>query len=271
MRSTSQFDFSRVPVKNLTLEQAITATLDAALTALGQIGYDTTLQRLKLYDGTTVRTLLQSNDISGSSLATAVTNGDKLVSPSAIKTYIDAVAAAGTNPITDFDASGGSFPSGATLADRYRVTVAGTVQGIVLQVGDMVLPKVTSPGTSNAADWFAVQGNVDAASTSVLGLVILASLAQIQGNSGGDANKVVTVATLNSWESALGRVRKYSTSTNLTNGTVGITHNLNSSTPVVQVYDSAGPILVDWTVSSANAVNLTSSVAVSSVTVVVLA
>ena len=252
-------DFDQIPTKGLVLEQAATAALDAALTALGQLGYDTTKQRAKLFDGTTVRQLLQDNDVSTDTLSNAVSGGALLVSATQIKAYIDALATSGQQPFTDFDASAASqFPTGATLSSRYRVSAAGTVLGVILGVGDTILPKAASPSATTASDWIFVQGNVDAATGSIFGLVLLATLAEIQANAGGNANKVITVATLNSWEAALGRVKSFTTTVNIAVGANAITHNLGADVAVVS-WDANDTIHYKVQRTSATVVTLTAA------------
>ncbi|RIV21367.1 hypothetical protein DYU11_18345 [Fibrisoma montanum] len=269
----SDLNFDGNQALNLVLEKAVTAALDAGLTVIGEMGYDTTLQRAKIFDGTTIRKLLQDNDIStDSTLGGASASDVILASQKAVKQYVDSVVSSGQNPISDFDAANATnLPSGATLKDRYRASSAGTVQGLVLQVGDMLLPKVSGASSTDATQWVVIQGNADAASTSVLGLVILATLAQIQGNAGGDANKVITVAQLNAWEAALGRVKSYTTTLNIAAGANGISHNLNSSALVVSTYEANGPVLYKWTITNANTISINAAKARNNVTVVVVA
>jgi hypothetical protein len=76
----------------------------------------------------------------------------------------------------DFNAAAATqFPTGATLNKRYRVTTAGTVQGVILAFGDLFFPGITNPSPTNITHWIFVQGNVDAATDINFGLVKLAS------------------------------------------------------------------------------------------------
>lgn len=65
-----------------------------------------------------------------------------------------------------FDASAGTFPA-ANLGDFYKVTVAGTIDGLELAVGDMII--ANKAGASKAADFDKID-NTDAV-TSVAGRV----------------------------------------------------------------------------------------------------
>lgn len=92
-------------------------------------------------------------------------SGDHITSPSSDVLYnelssIRAVLAAESAVATVFNASTATtFPAGVAT-DKYRVTVAGTVQGVKLEIGDVFYPKVTTP-TPVAADWYVVQANGD--------------------------------------------------------------------------------------------------------------
>jgi hypothetical protein len=277
MKFGSVIDFLRIPLKNLVFERAVTSTINAALTEMGQAGYDTTLLRLKIFDGTTVRKFLQDNDISTDVTLGGSSTSDILVaSQKAVKAYIDSVSSSGLNPFSDFNAAAASgFPASSTLKDRYRVTTAATlfattVNETILQVGDVLQPRVASASTTTASDWIVIQGNADKATNSVLGLILIGTLAELNANLSANADKAVTISVFNAYEAANPRVKKYTTTVNLAAGSTGITHNLNSTTPSVDLYDASGPIWADWSVTSANVVTITTSAAINSVTVKVI-
>lgn len=76
-----------------------------------------------------------------------------------------------------FDASGGTFPtvdaidgSGLGSQDWFNVTVDGTIDGLVLTVGDRLIATTDSPSATDAADW-AVITSPAAPVTSVNGQV----------------------------------------------------------------------------------------------------
>jgi len=124
------------------------------ITAEAQIGYSNTSQRVVYFDGTALREIVD-------------------------KSYVDALAAAGTAPPLPFDASvETTFP--ATNA-KYVVTVAGTVQGVSLDVQDQLFAKTATP-TAVATDWWILQGNIDKAT-------------QAEVDGGTDNNKYVTPLT----------------------------------------------------------------------------
>jgi hypothetical protein len=61
----------------------------------------------------------------------------------------------GLKPVGNWDASSGSFPSGAERGTYYMVNVAGTVDGAAFAIGDWLIPLVDGPETGTYADnWF---------------------------------------------------------------------------------------------------------------------
>jgi len=258
---------------NMLLHTGNTAAIDAALTVLGQFGYDTTMNRVKTTDGTTIQIYLSRADVlNDTSMGGGSPSGTYPTSQAAVKTYIDTLFATGALPFTDFNASTATdFPSGATLQNRYRVSVAGTVHGIVLAVGDVFYPRVSTPVTTTATDWTFVQANVDAATDTVLGLVkVVADLAALEAETVPAA--AVTVGVFMDYEAAHPRLKSYSASANISIGSNGINHALASSTILsVQFRDSSGPILLGWTITDANNINVTATKAFTAVTTTIIA
>lgn len=125
-----------------------------------------------------------------------------LATSAAIKSYIDTNVGNLGNIEGGWDASSGSFPvgsapvAGTKAGDYWYVTVAGTTDGEAFNIGDMIVAKVNSASTSSKADWIRLEVNRDQATTTVLGLVYLATNAETQ--TGTDANKAVTPASLSS-------------------------------------------------------------------------
>lgn len=125
-----------------------------------------------------------------------------LATSAAIKSYIDTNVGNLGNLEGGWDASSGSFPvgsapvAGTKAGDYWYVTVAGTVDSEPFNIGDVVVAKVNAASTSLKSDWIRLEVNRDQATTTVLGLVYLASNAETQ--TGTDANKAVTPASLSS-------------------------------------------------------------------------
>lgn len=134
-------------------------------------------------------------DMANSSTSTLATS-------TAIKTYIDANVGSLGNLEGAWNASSGSFPVGSSpvagtkAGDYWYVSVAGTTGGVAFNVGDVIVAKVNNASTSLATDWIQLEVNRDQATTTVLGLVYLATNAETQ--TGTDSNKAVTPASLSS-------------------------------------------------------------------------
>ena len=257
---------------NMLLQTGNTAAIDAALTALGQIGYDTTMNRIKTTDGTTIQIYLSRADVlNDTSMGGGSPSATYPTSQAAVKSYIDTLFSTGALPFTDFDATSTNFPSGATLLHRYRVSVAGTVHGIVLAVGDVFYPRVSTPVTTTSTDWTFIQGNVDAASNTVLGLVkVVADLAALEAETVPTA--AVTVGVFMDYEAAHPRLLHYSGTANIAIGSNGIAHSLDTSNILsVQFRDASGPILFGWAITDNDNINVTATKAYTSVTTTIIA
>jgi hypothetical protein len=133
-------------------------------------------------------------------LATA--SSTTLATSQSIKSYIDANVGNLGNIEGGWDASSGSFPvgsapvAGTKAGDYWYVTVAGTVDSEPFNIGDLIVAKVNNASTSSKADWIRLEVNRDQATTTVLGLVYLATNAETQ--TGTDTLKAVTPASLSS-------------------------------------------------------------------------
>ena len=220
-----------------------------------------------------------------------------LATSTAIKTYIDSQVGELGNLEGGWDASSGSFPVGSTpvsgtkKGDYWYVTVAGTTGGIVFNVGDVIIANKNAASTSSAADWIALEVNRGQASTTVLGLVTLATDAEVQ--TGTDSSKVVTPSSLSARTATETRtgIAEIATQAEVSAGTddsrfitplklvthlsgyvggyatnVGdgsatsfaLSHGLNSSDVVVSVYDNATKeeVFTDVAITSASVVTV---------------
>jgi len=138
-------------------------------------------------------------------LSSVSANDDTIPSAKAVKAYIDGLIASGTNYAGVHDASGGAIPSATSgtgvagairKGDLWKISVAGTITGIgTLQVGDVIIAN-TAAATA-AAEFDGLQANVDAASTTVAGLVQLATALEAVAKS--NSTKAVTPAALTSF------------------------------------------------------------------------
>lgn len=135
--------------------------------------------------------VINTNDMSGASSTNLATAGS-------IKAYIDSTMAGLGNLEGSFDANAAStFPTGTNgtkKGDYWYVTVAGTVQGVTLNVGDVLIANQDGALGNNANHWIFLETNRDQATTTVLGLVKLATPADALN--GTNATDAITPATL---------------------------------------------------------------------------
>jgi hypothetical protein len=120
-----------------------------------------------------------------------------LATQASIKAYVDATVANIGTLIGGFDASaGGNLPGGAAIKKGayWYVTVAGTVQSQIFNVGDVIIANVANPTGTNPNHYIFLESNRTQASTTILGMVMLATSAEVIA--GVDAQKAITPATL---------------------------------------------------------------------------
>lgn len=174
-----------------------TVKINANAVTLGklqQIGSNTVLGNLSgaSADVTTIAVITDLATGAGTNLATA----------GAIKTYIDANIGGLGNLEGGWAANAGTFPVGSSptagtkAGDYWHVTTAGTVNSVAFNVGDVIIARVANASTTLASDWIQLEVNRDQATATVLGLVTLATSAEVQ--TGTDTSKVVTPSTLSS-------------------------------------------------------------------------
>ncbi|MCP1996668.1 hypothetical protein [Flavobacterium sp. HSC-61S13] len=136
--------------------------------------------------------IINTNDLSGA-------NGQSLVTSGAVKAYIDSTYAGLGRPQGSWDANANNvFPGNASTknGDYWRVSVAGTIQGNPFQVGDLIQAFKNNPINTNPNDYILLQTNTDQATTTVLGLLMIATAAEVQ--LGQDNKKAITSEGLSS-------------------------------------------------------------------------
>lgn len=194
----------------------------------------------------------------------------------AVKNYVDGVVANLGNLEGGFAAgSATNFPTapgGTKKGDYWYVTSAGTVQGVVLNIGDLLIANVDNASPTSSADWIFLESNRDQATTTILGVVRLATTAEAQGLT--ESSAVLTpaaLATVTASETRTG-IAEIATQTEVNAGTddtrivtplkmvtyitnavggyaanVGngaatsfaLTHGLNTRDVIVMIYDNA--------------------------------
>lgn len=242
----------------------------------------------RVASGTGVATsisIINSDDFAGAS-------GTNIATAGSTKAYIDAKVAGIGSLVGSFDANTSTtFPSNAqTRKGQYwYVTVAGTVAGVPLNIGDVIVAKKDNPSPSDPNDWVFLETNRDQATTTVLGVVMLATTAEVQA--GTNSTKVITPETLSARTATESRtgIAKIATTAQATAGTddtvimtpkkvkalldanVGgytavfgaintltynITHDLNTEFVHAMFFleDTKEQIIVDWYRGSANSI-----------------
>lgn len=124
----------------------------------------------------------------------------------------------------------------------YKVTVAGKIggaSGITVEVGDTLMCTVdaTASGTQAGvgANWIILQTNLDQATTSVKGIVALATSTEAEAKA--DTNKAITSSSLTNFA-----VKKTFTIGDGTSTSIACTHNLgtqNVNVTIRRVSDNA--------------------------------
>jgi hypothetical protein len=246
---------------------------------------------------------------SGSSSAVTVitdmtsASSTTLATSSAIKTYVDNIVAGLGNLEGAFDASVASvFPTGATpgagtkKGDYWYVTGAGTVGGVTFNIGDVLIAKIDSASTSLSTDWIVLESNRDQATTTILGVVRLATTAEAQAltnavaaltpallaqvtatetrtgiaeiatdaelTAGTDDLRIVTPLKLKTYLD--NRTGGYSASIgNGSNLTFALSHALNTKDIVVEVYDNTSfeTVITDVVRDTVNQITVSFAVA----------
>lgn len=200
--ATLEINSDSIRVKDLGITSA--KINDGAVTTVKIEGNGVTLNKLQQIGSYTALgnvTGVQAN-VSQVVIVTDLANASSvsLATSSAIKSYVDTAIGGIGNLEGAWDASTGSFPigsspvSGTKKGDYWYATVAGTAGGVNFNIGDVIIAKVDTASVSLASDWIQLEVNREQATTTVLGLVQLATSTEV--NTGTDTSKVVTPSTL---------------------------------------------------------------------------
>lgn len=157
-----------------------------------------------------------------------------------------------------------AFPASPASGDTYFITTAaGTVGGLVVEIGDMLMYGVNG--------WFVLQANLQAATAAIAGYIMLASQAEVNALSNG--TKAITPNTLGVFLANFLYSRKVvqSFANVAANTATAVTHSLGllgSSHVHVQCYMGGQQIGLAVAVTSVNALTITSNQALTNVDVV---
>lgn len=259
----SDLDFLKISrLLNVLLQSDTTINLTTALTALSQIGYDSQKLRAVIFDGTSNKSLLQNNDISIDGTMGGATPLDTLVpSQKAVNTYVTAALAGISSGVVirgsyTITASPASYPRG-TAATAVNATQVGNGSGTAnaikagnawyvkggkntigsgpqnVNTGDLLIALVDNAGLTDA-DWLILEKNDDSASTTVEGVVQLATQAETEAKT--VTTKAVTPSGLVNFALKFqGVITGDGTTASFT-----ITHGLGSRGVIVQVIEAQG-------------------------------
>jgi hypothetical protein len=216
----------------------------------------------------------------------------------AVKNYVDTTVGSLGNLEGGFNATSATLPvaaGGTKKGDYWYVTVAGTPSGVspsvTLAVGDVLIANQDNASTTNSSQWVFLETNQQQATTTIVGITRyatgaetqtqtegsaavtplgLASLTatetrqglaeiatQAETNAGLDDTRIVTPLKLATYVS--NATGSYSTSVG--NGAAlsfAVTHNLNSSAVIVQLYENStgAQVMTDVVITSANVVTV---------------
>lgn len=177
----------------------------------GQIWLNTTENRLKYYDGTTIHVIADLTDVSG------------------LLDFKGDYNAATNTP--DLDTS----PSGVLKGDYYVVSAAGTFFTEAVSIGDSIFAKQDNPTT--LAHWTVIERNLNPATETVEGIARIAT--QVETDAGTNDTAFITPLKLANATSISGVVKKFSVDLDDAEGTVVrtfaggvtsfvVTHSLNT-------------------------------------------
>jgi hypothetical protein len=216
----------------------------------------------------------------------------------AVKNYVDTTVGSLGNLEGGFNATSATLPvaaGGTKKGDYWYVTVAGTPSGVspsvTLAVGDVLIANQDNASTTNSSQWVFLETNQQQATTTIVGITRYATGAETQTQTEGSAavtplglasltatetrQGLAEIATQSETNAGLDDTRivtplKLATyvsnatgsySTSVGNGAAlsfTVTHNLNSSAVIVQLYENStgAQVMTDVVITSANVVTV---------------
>lgn len=216
----------------------------ATMTVVGRVTAGTgAVEQITLINDTTMATASATN------IATA----------GSIKTYVDnRVAALGNLEGGFAAATNTNFPAGSggtKKGDYWYVTTAGTVQGVILNVGDVLIATIDAASITLASDWIFLESNRDQATETVKGVAELATQAEV--TAGTDDLTIVTPLKLKTYLDA--RVGGFASNIgNAAATSFAVTHSLGTVDVIVAVKDTTTleTVIADVVITDANTVTV---------------
>jgi hypothetical protein len=195
--------------------------------------------------------------INDNTLATATSTN--IATAGSIKAYVDNRIASIGNLEGGFAAgSASNFPTGSggtKSGDYWYVTTAGTVQGVILNVGDVLVATVDNASTTDPSQWIFLESNRDQATETVKGVAEIATQSEV--NTGTDDERIVTPLKLKTYLD--NRTGGYAANIGNASATsFAVTHNLNTIDVVAQVKDNTtlDLVITDIVITDANTVTV---------------
>lgn len=215
--------------------------------------------------GNTISNLQTSNfavNVIDTDTTLAANSDTRIPSQKAVKAYMDGINTTALKFKGAIDASTNPNYPAAAQGDFYKISVAGKIGGAsgqVVQVGDSVYATAANAGGTDAAvgaNWDIVQANVDAATTSALGLAQYATQTEAEAKS--SSSKALTPASVVNFT-----IKKTFTIGDGSTTAIVVTHNLGTQDIVASVRDATTNAFVecDITATSSNTATITFAVA----------
>jgi hypothetical protein len=175
--------------------------------------------------------------------AMTANSSTRIATQQATKAAIAAAVSGVAKPMGGIDCSTNPNYPAANAGEFYRVTVAGLIgggSGVAVTVGDVLHCFTTAIAGTHAsvgASWTIVQNNVDAATTSTLGLVTLATQAEAEAKS--VTTKAVTPQDLTNFP-----IKKIATIGDGSTVNLVVSDNLGTIDKIAQCRDAATNTLI---------------------------
>ena len=181
----------------------------------------------------------------------------------ATKQYVDNLVASGMTIKGNIDASANPNYPAAVVGDAYYITVAGKIGGAsgeVVEVGDLIINTTDAVAGDQAtvgSDWIILQDNTGVASTTVAGLMRLATAAEVTAGVATDA--VPTIADVKTMVDSANGIRGAELTLLAGSASFTVNHALNGNV-LVQVFNNVTKDYVETSVTKVDTNNVTVSV-----------